>query len=52
MRIETDENKAQGEELQKWRTKMVTFNTILSYYEDDYAAAIIILRQLNFQLKP
>jgi len=30
---------------------MVTMNTILPYYEDDYVAAVIILRQLNFQLK-
>ena len=51
MRGETDENKAQGKGLQKWRTKMVTMNTILPYYEDDYVAAVIILRQLNFQLK-
>jgi hypothetical protein len=48
MRGETDENKAQGEGLLKWRTKMVTTNTTLLYYEDDYVAAVIILSQLIF----
>jgi len=51
MRVESDENEARGEGLLKWRTKMVTTNTILPYHEDDYVATFAILSQLNFYLK-
>lgn len=48
MRVENDENEARGEGLLKWRTKMVTTNTILPYYEEDCVATVAILNQLNF----
>jgi hypothetical protein len=48
MRVETEENEARREGFLKWRTKMVTTNTILPYYEEENLATVAIFSQLHF----